>query len=112
MKSWPWAARLSARIAVVSLPTSAPAIRPVLATSLQARRRSWTPTTLDRILGTHFGVKAVQLANEGHLGFDGQLPNYRVRQLPIAEAVNRLKLVPPNGEVVQTARDVNISFGD
>jgi hypothetical protein len=27
-------------------------------------------------------------------------------------ATNRLKLVPPNGEMVQTARDVNISFGD
>ena len=30
----------------------------------------------------------------------------------IAEAVNRLKLVPPNGELVQTARAVDISFGD
>ena len=29
-----------------------------------------------------------------------------------AEAVNRLRLVPPNGEMVQTARDVEISFGD
>ena len=32
--------------------------------------------------------------------------------LRFAEAVNRLKLVPPNGEMVQTARDVDISFGD
>jgi hypothetical protein len=38
--------------------------------------------------------------------------NYQVRHVPIAEAVNRLKLVPPNGEIVQTARDVDISFGD
>jgi hypothetical protein len=38
--------------------------------------------------------------------------NYQVRQVPIAEAVNRLKLVPPNGEMVHTARDVDISFGD
>ena len=27
--------------------------------------------------------------------------NYQVRQVPIAEAVNRLELVPPNGEMVQ-----------
>ncbi len=38
--------------------------------------------------------------------------NYQVRHVPSAEAVNRLKLVPPNGELVQTARDVDISFGD
>ena len=70
------------------------------------------PTTLDRILGTRFGVKAVQLANEGHFGSMVSYQNYQVRQVPIAEAVNRLKLVPPNGEMVQTARDVDISFGD
>jgi hypothetical protein len=38
--------------------------------------------------------------------------NYQVRHVPIAEAVNRLKLVPSNGELVHTARDVDISFGD
>jgi hypothetical protein len=38
--------------------------------------------------------------------------NYQVRHVPIADAVNRLRLVPPDGELVQTARDVDISFGD
>ena len=75
-------------------------------------QRGGAPTTLDRILGTRFGVKAVQLANEGHFGSMVSYQNYQVRHVPIAEAVNRLKLVPPNGELVQTARDVDISFGD
>jgi ATP-dependent phosphofructokinase / diphosphate-dependent phosphofructokinase len=75
-------------------------------------QRGGAPTTLDRILGTRFGVKAVQLANEGHFGSMVSYQNYQVRQVPIAEAVNRLKLVPPDGEMVQTARDVDISFGD
>jgi 6-phosphofructokinase 1 len=75
-------------------------------------QRGGAPTTLDRILGTRFGVKAVQLANEGHFGSMVSYQNYQVRQVPIAEAVNRLKLVPPNGEMVQTARDVDVSFGD
>ncbi len=75
-------------------------------------QRGGAPTTLDRILGTRFGVKAVQLANEGHFGSMVSYQNYQVRQVSIAEAVNRLKLVPPNGEMVQTARDVDISFGD
>ena len=75
-------------------------------------QRGGAPTTLDRILGTRFGVKAVQLASEAHFGSMVSYQNYQVRHVPIAEAVNRLKLVPPNGELVQTARDVDISFGD
>ncbi len=75
-------------------------------------QRGGAPTALDRILATRFGVKAVQLANEGHFGSMVSYQNYQVRHVPIAEAVNRLKLVPPNGELVRTARDVDISFGD
>ena len=75
-------------------------------------QRGGAPTALDRILGARFGVKAVQLANEGHFGSMVSYRNYQVRHVPIAEAVNRLRLVPPNGEMVQTARDVEISFGD
>ena len=75
-------------------------------------QRGGAPTTLDRIHGTRFGVKAVQLINEGHFGSMVSYQNYQVRHVPIADAVNRLRLVPPNGEMVQTARDVEISFGD
>ena len=75
-------------------------------------QRGGAPTTLDRILGTRFGVKAVQLINEGHFGSMVSYQNYQVRHVPIADAVNRLRLVPPNGEMVQTARDVEITFGD
>ena len=75
-------------------------------------QRGGAPTTLDRIFAIRFGVKVVQLVNEGHFGSMVSYQNYQVRHVPIAEAVNRLKLVPPNGELVQTARDVDISFGD
>jgi 6-phosphofructokinase 1 len=75
-------------------------------------QRGGPPTPLDRTLGTRFGVKAVQLANEGHFGSMVSYQNYQVRHVPIADAVNRLRLVPPHGELVQVARDVDISFGD
>src|SRR5205823_6460860 len=52
-------------------------------------QRGGAPTTLDRILGTRFGVKAVQLANEGHFGSMVSYQNYQVRHVPIADAVNR-----------------------
>jgi len=75
-------------------------------------QRGGAPTPLDRTLGTRFGVRAVQLANEGHFGCMVSYQNYQVRHVPIVDAVNRLRLVPPHGEMVQTARDVDISFGD
>ncbi len=75
-------------------------------------QRGGAPTLLDRILGTRFGVKAVNLAVEGKFGSMVSYQNYQVRDVPIADAVNRLRLVPPDGEMVQTARDVEICFGD
>ena len=75
-------------------------------------QRGGPPTTLDRILGTRFGVKAVNLVAEGQFGSMVSYQNYQVRHVPIADAVNRLKLVRPDGELVQTARDVEICFGD
>jgi 6-phosphofructokinase 1 len=75
-------------------------------------QRGGAPTTLDRILGTRFGVKAVKLIREKQFGSMVSYQNYQVRHVPIADAVNRLRLVPPDGELVQTARDVDISFGD
>jgi ATP-dependent phosphofructokinase / diphosphate-dependent phosphofructokinase len=75
-------------------------------------QRGGPPTPLDRILGTRFGVKAVHLINEKHFGSMVSYQNYQVQHVPIADAVNRLRLVPPDGQMVQTARDVEISFGD
>lgn len=75
-------------------------------------QRGGAPTTLDRILGTRFGVKAVKLVAEGQFGSMVSYQNYQVRHVPIADAVNRLKLVQPDSELIQTARDVEISFGD
>lgn len=75
-------------------------------------QRGGDPTTLDRILGTRFGVKAVQLAQEGKFGMMVSYQNYEVMEVPIAEAVHRLKKVPPGNQLIGTARAVGISFGD
>jgi phosphofructokinase-like protein len=75
-------------------------------------QRGGAPTTLDRILGTRFGVKAVTLAHEKKFGSMVSYQNYQVRHVPISEAVNRLRLVPPDGEMVEMARAVDVSFGD
>lgn len=75
-------------------------------------QRGGAPTTLDRILGTRFGVKAVELIHQGLFGQMVSYQNYQVLAVPISEAVNRLRLVSPESQIVQTARAVGITFGD
>jgi 6-phosphofructokinase 1 len=75
-------------------------------------QRGGAPTTLDRILGTRFGVKAVELIAEGKYGEMVSYQNYQVLSVPIADAVHRIKLVQPDCQMVGTCRDVGISFGD
>lgn len=75
-------------------------------------QRGGAPTTLDRILGTRFGVKAVDLIKEEKFGRMVSYQNYQIKDVPIAEATNRLRLVPPDSQIVEAARSVDISFGD
>ena len=75
-------------------------------------QRGGAPTTLDRILGTRFGVHAVELIAEGRLGEMVSYRNYEVGSVPIADAVDRLKVVESGNQMVLTARAVGISFGD
>jgi 6-phosphofructokinase 1 len=75
-------------------------------------QRGGAPTTVDRILGTRFGVHAVQLVREQKFGRMVSLQNHQITDVPIADAVNRLRLVSPDCEMVRAARAVEISFGD
>lgn len=75
-------------------------------------QRGGAPTTLDRILGTTFGVKAVELIQEKQFGRMVSYQNSEVSSVTIAEAVHQLHLVPRDGSMVRTARAIGISFGD
>ncbi|MBG7607060.1 MAG: 6-phosphofructokinase [Verrucomicrobia bacterium] len=75
-------------------------------------QRGGAPTALDRILGMRFGVKAVKLAEEGAFGRMVSYEAYHVDSVPIEEAVNKLRLVESDGEVVQAAKSVGICLGD
>ena len=75
-------------------------------------QRGGAPTAIDRILGARFGVMAVKLAEEGRFGRMVSYQAYHVDSVPIEEAVSKLRLVEPEGEVVQAARAIGISFGD
>jgi len=75
-------------------------------------QRGGAPTTLDRILGTRFGIHAVQMIAEGKYGQMVSYQNELVTEVPLADAVNRIRRVSPDCQMVQTARAVEVEFGD
>jgi phosphofructokinase-like protein len=74
-------------------------------------QRGGAPTTLDRILGTRFGVGAVKMIEEQKFGHMVSYLNYQIGAVSIKEAVGQLKQVPPDGQMVEAARAIGISFG-
>ena len=75
-------------------------------------QRGGTPTPFDRILGTRFGVKAVELAMDRQWGQMACLCSGAIQSVPLEAAVAELKLVKPDGELVRAAKSVGVSFGD
>jgi len=57
-------------------------------------QRGGTPTAFDRVLGTRFGVKAVQLVKDGKFGSMVSLCGRDIVAVPLQEAVGELKTVP------------------
>lgn len=75
-------------------------------------QRGGSPSPYDRVLGTRFGVAAVDLIAAGQFGKMVCLRGERVCAVDIADAVGLLKIVDPKGELVRTARAIGICFGD
>jgi len=74
--------------------------------------RGGTPTTFDRLISLRFGAAAVRALDEGMSGIMVALDPPSVRYVPLEEATERMKNVPLNSDIVLTARDMGISFGD
>src|SRR5438128_1546335 len=75
-------------------------------------QRGGGPTTFDRLLCTRFGARAVQLIADGMYGYMVALQPPDTVAVKITDAIGRLRVVPVNGDIVQTARALGISFGD
>ena len=74
-------------------------------------QRGGAPSMTDRILGIRFGVGAVQLIQEKKFGYMVSYLNYQTGAVTIKEAIDQVKYVPPDCQVVMTAKAVGISFG-
>ena len=58
-------------------------------------QRGGTPSAFDRVLATRFGVHAIRAVADGAFGSMVSLRSTDIVRVPLGEAVNELKLVPP-----------------
>jgi len=75
-------------------------------------QRGGSPATTDRVLGSAFGVAAVDLIAAGKFGRMVTWQNRRVVDVPIDDSISGDRGVNIDGDLVRTARGLGISFGD
>jgi 6-phosphofructokinase 1 len=75
-------------------------------------QRGGTPSPLDRLVASAFGVAAVDLIAEGKFDHMVTWQNRQVLSVPIADAIAQYRAVNPNGSLVKTARGLGIYLGD
>ena len=75
-------------------------------------QRGGSPTAYDRLIAERFGAAAVRAVADKKFGAMVALDGERIHAVPIAAAIEKIKTVPLDSDIVSTARDLGISFGD
>lgn len=70
------------------------------------------PTAVDRQLGLGYGAASVLALHENQSGVMIAFQPPDLVFVPLAEAINRVRTVPPDSMFMQIARSLGISFGD
>ena len=75
-------------------------------------QRGGGPSAWDRQLCTRFGVVAVETIADGMYGHMVALTPEGVGPVKIVDAIDQIRTVPPDGELVRVGHALGISFGD
>jgi 6-phosphofructokinase 1 len=75
-------------------------------------QRGGAPTSFDRILATRFGARAVECLMDGQFDHMVAFHPPDIVAIPLADVVGRTRTVPPDFDVIRTARAMGISLGD
>lgn len=75
-------------------------------------QRGGAPTSFDRTLATRFGARAVELIEDGQFGYMVAFHPPDIVPVSLEKIVGRTRNVPPDFDVIRTARAMGISLGD
>ncbi|MFR4972108.1 MAG: 6-phosphofructokinase [Butyricicoccus pullicaecorum] len=75
-------------------------------------QRGGAPCPADRLLTTRLGVAAANFIRDGKFGNMVAIRAGQIVPVPLSEVAGKLKTVPPDGDIVQAARDLGLSMGD
>jgi 6-phosphofructokinase 1 len=77
-------------------------------------QRGGAPTAFDRLLSTRLGAAAMRFAHQRLFGTMVALDPPEVRAVPLVEAVGHgmMRRVPVDSDIIRSARDIGIGFGD
>jgi 6-phosphofructokinase 1 len=75
-------------------------------------QRGGAPTSFDRVLATRFGARAVELLMEGRFDHMVAFHPPNIVAVPLEKIVGRTRTVPPDFDVIRTAKACGISMGD
>ncbi|MFN0084052.1 MAG: 6-phosphofructokinase [Blastocatellia bacterium] len=75
-------------------------------------QRGGSPTSSDRLLATRFGAAAVRAIERGESNCMVALRSAKIVTVPLAKAVSRMKSVPAGSDIIASARELGVSFGD
>lgn len=74
-------------------------------------QRGGSPSYFDRILATSYGAAAAKMAYDGKFGCMAALRGRDIVPVPLAEAIDKLRLVSPDEKLIAAARSMGTSFG-
>jgi 6-phosphofructokinase 1 len=75
-------------------------------------QRGGSPTTYDRLISMRYGASAIRCVEHGDFNELVVLQDNKLTTIPLSEVAGKMKYVPLDSDVVQTARDVGICLGD
>ncbi len=75
-------------------------------------QRGGSPNAYDRFITTRFGAAAAGLIIDGKYGYMTGLVDGKIVPVPLKEVAGKLKGVPVDSEIIESAKQIGISFGD
>lgn len=74
--------------------------------------RGGSPSAYDRVLATQFGAHAAKLLKQERFGLTVAMVDGKITENPLGDVAMKTKFVTEDDNMVKTARDIGISFGD